>query len=56
VSRRTVTRLKEILERTRQARERSMRENPMASAVRVQLRRDEDALCEAIELISGERP
>jgi hypothetical protein len=56
VSRRTVERLKRILARTEQERERSRRDNPKGTAVQGQLRRDEDALREAIELISGARP
>lgn len=52
MSRRTVQRLKEILARTEHARAASKRDNPNASAVRGQLRRDEDALREAIELLS----
>lgn len=54
MSRRTINRLGEILQRTQQAREQSKRETPSASAVRVQMRRDEDALKEAISILSGE--
>jgi hypothetical protein len=55
MSRRTVQRLKEILARTEYARSASKRDNPKASAVRGQLRRDEDALREAIELLNNQQ-
>jgi hypothetical protein len=55
MSRRTVRRLKEILARTEGARAASKRDNPNASAVRGQLRRDEDALREAIELLTNQQ-
>lgn len=56
MSRRTVERLKEILERTEQARARLRRENPQATAVGGQMRRDEDALREAIAILTEHRP
>lgn len=54
MSRRTINRLGEILQRTQQAREQSKCDNPAASAVRGQLRRDEEALREAIQILTGE--
>lgn len=53
MSRRTMQRLKEILARTEHARAASKRDNPNASAFRGQLRRDEDALREAIEILTN---
>ena len=55
MSRRTVRRLQEILHRSQMAREQHKRDCPLGTAVRGQMRRDEDALREAIAIISGER-